>query len=150
MAWFVAGILFLAALFPVLAWITGWQSLPDAIRSVQDRRRKVQPKVSTAALRAAPTAGEYRALRETVAGVVPNELLEIAIDGELMTVVSPEWVSTGKLRQGVYVGRFKYHRGETPKDTGTHELSWNGSEFRGLVRFDHPGWGSNDLVWRPQ
>ena len=156
MAWVVAAIIFLAALFPVVSWLTGWQSLPEAIRKYRKPTKKGVPhgepvlcSTVARALPGAPPDGDYRAHKESGAGTVANELLEIAIDGDSMTVASPEWTSSGKLRAGVYVGRFKYHRGETPKDTGTHELTWNGREFRGSVRFDHAAWGSNDLVWRP-
>jgi hypothetical protein len=58
-------------------------------------------------------------------------------------------MSVGPLRGNRYIGRFKYYRGDSWKDLGTHDLQWDGTQFVGAVQFDFPSWGSADLVWRP-
>jgi hypothetical protein len=54
------------------------------------------------------------------------------------------------LRDVRFIGSFRYHRGISDRDRGTHDLTWNGSEFVGSVQFDYPGWNSDDIVWRPE
>lgn len=94
-------------------------------------------------------SGDYQVYRKGQKCKQKHELLEINVDGYNMTVRSPEWVSIGFLRGDRYVGRFKYHRGWSPTDTGTHDLIWDGCEFTGGVRYDNGFWGCEDLIWRP-
>jgi len=94
-------------------------------------------------------SGDYQVYRKDQKAEHRHELLEITIDGSNMTARSPEWVSIGFLRGNRYVGRFKYHRGWDPTDTGTHDLIWDGHEFTGDVRYDNGFWGCEDLIWRP-
>lgn len=94
-------------------------------------------------------SGDYRVIRVAAGSEVPHELIVVTVNDNAMTVVGPEWEGRGFLRSDKYIGRFKYHRGDAPTDCGSHELIWNGLEFRGRVQFDEPSWWSSDLVWRP-
>jgi len=94
-------------------------------------------------------SGDYQVYRKGHKNEIKHELLEITVDGSNMMVRSPEWISIGFLRGGRYIGRFKYHRGWSPTDTGTHDLIWDGHEFAGGIRFDNGFWGCEDLIWRP-
>jgi hypothetical protein len=91
----------------------------------------------------------FRAFRRRDGSDSGHQILHLQVHGEHLTVQCTEWISVGPLRGSQFVGRFKYFRGDSPKDLGTHELSWTGAEFVGSVRFDQPGWQSADIVWRP-
>ena len=95
------------------------------------------------------SGGDYHVFRIVGDTEVRHELLFVRIEGQLMRVVAPEWEGSGFISGNLYIGRFKYHRGDSWMDCGTHELTWNGHEFRGRVQFDKPSWGSADIVWRP-
>ena len=79
---------------------------------------------------------------------MPHEWLKLQLHGSELVVQSVEWVGVGLLSGVRFNARFKYHRGNSNTDLGTHDLTWNGREFVGSVQFDYPGWNSDDIVWR--
>jgi len=93
---------------------------------------------------------EFRVYRRSANGDMPHEWLQLQVHGSHLVVKSTEWISAGSLSGVQFVGRFRYHRGISDRDHGTHDLTWNGTEFVGSVRFDYPGWSSGDIVWRPR
>jgi hypothetical protein len=109
----------------------------------------VKPPASRKLIAALRSHQTFRVIRRTAAGDKLHETLDLHIHGSYLTVTSSDWISVGPLRGTWFVGRFKYHRGDSSKDHGTHDLTWNGSEFVGSAQFDYPLWGSADLVWRP-
>jgi hypothetical protein len=91
----------------------------------------------------------FRAYRRLATGDVAHQLLQIQLHSSHLTVLCTEWISVGPLRGLQFIGSFKCYRGSSSRDRGTHDLSWNGTEFVGGARFDDAGWGSDDIVWRP-
>ena len=72
--------------------------------------------------------GNYRVYRRQGSREVKHELIKISLANSNIQIRSPEWSGTGFIEKGKYIGRFKYFRGDSADDTGTHELIWNGIE----------------------
>ncbi|MFQ5551738.1 MAG: toll/interleukin-1 receptor domain-containing protein [Gemmatimonadales bacterium] len=97
-----------------------------------------------------PTSGPYRVFSQSSGDERPHELVTIVITDEAMSARTDRWESTGYIAEGRYVGRFKYHRGLSPNDVGTHEFIWTGVEFVGRAVPDSEKWENETLVWRPE
>jgi hypothetical protein len=92
----------------------------------------------------------FRVLRVFDGREVQHQVLSMQLVKSHLTVMCADWTSIGPLRGLHFVGSFKYYRGESAKDVGTHELSWNGREFVGGLQFDHAPWACSNLIWRPE
>lgn len=79
---------------------------------------------------------------------IPHEFIEVQVEFPEMTIRGDKWVGTGLLTGNRYVGRFKYHRGDSPYDVGAHDFVWNGKEFSGSAKIDSGRWDSDGLLWR--
>ncbi|HEX6747102.1 MAG TPA: toll/interleukin-1 receptor domain-containing protein [Longimicrobium sp.] len=86
-------------------------------------------------------------------GETPHERIAVQVQGTTMTVRSTQrteaWESVGILDQNRYTGRFKYSRGGSPEDVGSHDFVWNGREFVGSAKLDSGRWYVDNLIWRP-
>jgi TIR domain len=82
-----------------------------------------------------------------------HERIAIQLDGTTMTVRSmtrtEAWESVGIFDQNRYTGRYKYSRGGSPDDVGSHDFVWNGREFVGSAKLDSGRWYVDNLIWRP-
>lgn len=97
-----------------------------------------------------PKPGNYRVYSVASGVEREHEAVEIVITGDRMTARTTDWFSTGFLLQNRYVGRFKYLRGSSPSNVGTHELQWTGSQFEGKAQPDSQKWINESLIWRPE
>jgi hypothetical protein len=120
----------------------------ELVGRTASKEATVAPTSGEPAARAIPS-GDYRILRVVDGKEVQHELISVEVEGNVLTVQAPDWEGRGFIRDGRYVGRFKYRRGSTWTDMGTHELDWTGEEFRGGVQFDKPSWRSRGMIWRP-
>lgn len=92
---------------------------------------------------------EFRVFSVTLDGERPHEIIEVQIEPPKMIVKAKTWESFGIVERNRYVGRFKFHRGNSPHDLGIHDFVWNGKEFIGSAKIDSGRWFSEGLVWRP-
>jgi hypothetical protein len=95
-----------------------------------------------------PGVSTYRVHTAGAQGEIALETITIDLADTRITVRSPEWESVGFLDDSRYVGRFHFHRGGAAEFVGTHDLLWNGHEFRGSARVDSGRWVQENLIWR--
>ena len=125
-----------------LQWVDLFPSYETGLEKILNVLLSIDPKLNI-------QSGNYRVFRKQGNKEVKHELIKITIVKSTMQIFSPEWSGSGFIENEKYIGRFKYFRGDTVDDTGTHELKWTGIEFIGSVIFDNGVWGSDDLIWRP-
>ena len=92
---------------------------------------------------------KFRVFSIAADGERPHELIEARIEPPKMIVKAETWESIGIIENNRYVGRFKFHRGNSAHDLGIHDFVWNGNEFIGSAKIDSGRWFNERLVWKP-
>lgn len=135
----------IADVMDVIAGKTGW---PQRNRAKSTAAVSTFVRLSDETRRLLPASGNYRVVIMKTGKQA--ELLKLTLDGHEMKVRSDHggWTSQGTLSDNRYLGRFKFDRGDNPKDGGVHDMRWDGHQFIGSVRFDDRNGTTDALAWR--